>query len=82
MRDEYRIKRVTKVSADTIEELATKLEGVDPKAFVEEIKRYNAAIKADVPFNPNVKDGRGTEGLEIPKSNCANLIYEQTFEAY
>ena len=30
LRDEYRIKRVSKVSANTIEEFAHKLEGVDP----------------------------------------------------
>ena len=33
LRDEYRIKRVTKQSANTIEELANKLEGVDPQGF-------------------------------------------------
>lgn len=82
LRDEYRIKRVTKVSANTIEELATKLEGVDPKAFVEEIKAYNAAVKRDVPFNPNVKDARGTEGLAVNKTNWANTIEEAPFEAY
>jgi tricarballylate dehydrogenase len=82
LRDEYRIKQVTKVSAPTLEELATKLEGVDPKAFLDEIKRYNAAVRKDVTFNPNVKDGRGTEGLDIPKSNWANTIDEGPFEAY
>ena len=82
LRDEYRIKQVTKVSAPTLEELATKLEGVDPRAFLEEIKRYNAAVRKDVTFNPNVKDGRGTEGLDIPKSNWANTIDEGPFEAY
>ncbi|MGA2412062.1 MAG: FAD-dependent tricarballylate dehydrogenase TcuA, partial [Candidatus Binataceae bacterium] len=37
LRDEYRIKRVTKVSATTLEELASKLEDVDAAAFLEEI---------------------------------------------
>ena len=82
LRDEYRIKRVTKVTANSIEELATKLEGVDPKAFVEEIKAYNAAVKRDVAFNPNVKDGRGTTGLAVNKTNWANTIEEGPFEAY
>ena len=36
----------------------------------------------DVPFDPNVKDGRGTAGLAIPKSNWANTIDEPPFEAY
>lgn len=82
LRDEYRIKRVTKVSANTIEELAAKLEGVDPQAFLDEIRKYNAAVTKDVPFNANVKDGRRTEGLDIPKSNWANTIDEGPFEAY
>jgi tricarballylate dehydrogenase len=38
LRAEYRIKRVSKVSANTIEEFASKLEGVDPVAFLDEIK--------------------------------------------
>jgi tricarballylate dehydrogenase len=82
LRDEYRIKQVTKVSADTIEGLADKLEGVDRDAFLQEIYRYNAAVKRDVPFNANVKDGRSTKGLDVPKSNWANTIDEPPFEAY
>ena len=82
LRDEYRIKRVTKQSANTIEELANKLEGVDPQGFLDEIKTYNAAVKKDVPFNPNVKDGRCTVGLPVNKSNWANTIDEPPFEAY
>lgn len=82
LRDEYRIKRVTKVSAPTLEELATKLEGVDPRAFLEEIRAYNAAVRTDIPFDANVKDGRCTEGLATPKSNWANTIDEGPFEAY
>ena len=82
LRDEYRIKQVTKVKADTLEELALKLEGVDPQAFLEEIRAYNAAVRQDVPFNPNIKDGRSTQGLAIDKSNWANTIEDGPFEAY
>src|SRR4051812_24784572 len=82
LRDEYRIKRVTKVTAETLEELAGKLEGVDRDAFLDEIKRYNAAVQKDVPYNPNIKDGRGTNGLPVNKSNWANTIEEPPFEAY
>src|SRR3546814_4082338 len=28
----------------------------------------------DVPFNPTVKDGRCTAGLDVPKSNWANVL--------
>ena len=82
LRDEYRIKRVSKVTANTLEELISKLEGVDPTGALAEIKAYNAAVRKNVAFNPNVKDGRGTEGLEVPKSNWANTIDEAPFEAY
>jgi tricarballylate dehydrogenase len=82
LRDEYRIKRVTKVSADTLEALATKLEGVDAAAFLAEVRAYNAAVRVDVPFDPNVKDGRGTDGLALPKSNWANRLDAPPFEAY
>jgi tricarballylate dehydrogenase len=82
LRDEYRIRQVTKVRADTLEELAGKLEGVDAAAFLEEVRAYNAAVRQDIPFNPNVKDGRGTAGLAVPKSNWANTIGQAPFEAY
>lgn len=82
LRDEYRIRRVTKVSADTLEELVKKLEGVDPKRCLEELKAYNAAVMSDVPFNPAVKDGRGTKGLKVPKSNWANVLDTPPYEAY
>lgn len=82
LRDEYRIRRVTKVTAETIEELARKLEGVNAAAFLEEVKRYNAAVRTDIPYNPSIKDGRCTEGLEVPKSNWANRIDQGPFEAY
>jgi len=82
LRDEYRIKQVTKVTANTIEELAQKLEGVNPEAFVAEIAAYNEAVRKDIEFNPNVKDGRRTEGLAVNKTNWANTIEEGPFEAY
>src|SRR6202030_2363976 len=56
LRDEYRIKRVSKVSANTLEELAGKLEDVDAAGFLEEVRTYNAAVEAQPSFNPNVKD--------------------------
>ncbi|HEY8532350.1 MAG TPA: FAD-dependent tricarballylate dehydrogenase TcuA [Micromonospora sp.] len=82
LRDEYRIRQVTKVTANTLEELATKLDGVDPEGFLKEIAEYNAAVDTSIPFNPNIKDGRCTRGLRINKSNWANRIDEPPFEAY
>ena len=82
LRDEYRIRRVTKVTANTIEDLAPKLEGVDPDQFVKTVKEYNAAVQTDVKFNPAVLDGRGTTGLDVPKTNWANTLDEPPYEAY
>jgi tricarballylate dehydrogenase len=82
LRDEYRIKQVTKVRADTLEELVKKMEGVNPDAALREIRGYNKAVKKDIPFNMAIKDGRCTEGLKINKSNWANTIEDPPFEAY
>ena len=82
LRPEYRVKQVTKVSANTLEELAQKLEGVDPEAFLKTAREFNAAVRTDVPFDHLVKDGRGTQGIEPPKSNWANPLDTPPFEAY
>jgi tricarballylate dehydrogenase len=82
LRDEYRIKQVTKVTAGSLEELAAKLEDVNHDNALAELRAYNAAVRQDIPFNPNVKDGRGTRGLAIPKSNWANTLDTPPFEAY
>jgi tricarballylate dehydrogenase len=82
LRDEYRIKQVTKVTADTLEELCAKLEDVDGPAALATLTAYNAAVRTDIAFDPNVKDGRRTEGLTIPKSNWANTLDKPPFEAY
>jgi tricarballylate dehydrogenase len=82
LRDEYRIRQVTKVTADSIEELASRLDGVDPAAATATIREYNEAVRAGIPFNPNLKDGRGTSGLAVDKTNWANTIDTPPFEAY
>lgn len=82
LRDEYRIKQVTRVRADSLAELAGKLDGVSAEGFLREIAEYNAAVDQNVPFDPNVKDGRGTLGLAINKSNWANTIDTPPYEAY
>ena len=82
LRDEYRIRQVTKITANTLEELASKLEDVNATKALESIRAYNAAIRTDIAFDPNVKDGRCTEGLAVPKSNWANVLDTPPYEAY
>src|SRR5437868_14248188 len=82
LHEEYRSKGTTKVQANTLEELVARMEDVEPHAFLESVREYNAAIKRDVPFNPNIKDGRATTGLAIEKSNWANPLEKPPYVAY
>ncbi|MBI3068160.1 MAG: FAD-dependent tricarballylate dehydrogenase TcuA, partial [Betaproteobacteria bacterium] len=82
LRDEYRIKQVTKAKADTLKELVSRLEGVDAKRCLQTIEEYNRSIRTDIAFNPTIKDGRCTAGLAVPKSNWANPLDTPPFEAY
>ena len=82
LRDEYRIREVTKVQADDLETLAARMEGVDGEALLATIEQFNQAVDVETPFDPTVKDGRGTPGLAIPKSNWANRLDTPPYEAY
>jgi tricarballylate dehydrogenase len=80
--DEYRTRSVTKVQANTLEELVQMLDDVDPKECLKTIHEFNTSINAGVAFDPNIKDGRGTIGLAVPKSNWALSIDSPPFQAY
>ena len=82
LRDEYRIKQMTKVSANTLEDLVKKLDDVNSVIALKTINNYNHATNKNTLFNPNIKDNLRTEGLNIPKSNWATTINEPPFEAY
>ncbi len=82
LRSEYRIKFVTKATANTLEELAPRLEGVNAESFLKTVREYNAAVRADVAFEHTVKDGKCTVGIDPPKSNWAQPLDTPPFEAY
>ena len=82
LRPEYRSKHVTKVKANSIEELADKLDDVNRDGLLKTIREFNAAVKRDMPFNPNVKDGRAATGLAVPRANWAMPLENPPFEAY
>jgi tricarballylate dehydrogenase len=82
LRDEYRIRQVTKVTAERIEDLAARIDNMNAQAMIATIARYNDAVDETVPFDPSVKDGRTTRGLEINKTNWANRLDTPPFEAY
>lgn len=81
LRDEYRIRQVTKVEADSYEGLAEGLE-ISPSALSATIEAYNAACRRPDDYNPSVLDGVGTTGISPPKSNWALPINEPPYVAY
>ena len=82
LRDEYRTRNVTKVRADTLEELADKLEEIDKAQFLATVAEFNASVREDAAFDPNIKDGRSAASNGVPRSNWANRIDTPPFEAY
>lgn len=82
MRDEYKTRGATKITANTLEELADKMPDVHSAQMLATIKEYNDACQLNADFDPNGKDGRTTKGLEVEKTNWANTISEPPFEAY
>jgi tricarballylate dehydrogenase len=82
LRDEYKIPEVTKVKSDTLKGLADQMDGMDVDRFVSTIEEYNAAVEDSVTFDPTLKDGRRTKGLQVDKTNWANTIADPPFEAY
>ncbi len=83
VRDEYRIREVTKAASDTIEGLAEQLD-IDVDGLKAEIEKYNAACRADAleNYNPSILDGVGTTGLKVPKSNWALPIDKPPYHGY
>ena len=69
LRDEYRIREITKAEANTIEELADAL-GIDVGGLKHTVKQFNDACQSG-DYNPAILDGVKTEGIEPPKSNWA-----------
>ena len=80
LRDEYRIREVTKAETSTIEQLARKLE-TNVDGLCRAVREFNAAVQpAD--FNPAVLDGKGTDGITPPKSNWALPLDSPPFVGY
>ena len=69
LRDEYRIREITKAEGETIAQLAEGL-GIDTAGLERTVEQYNAAC-GEGEFNPAVLDGLATTGIEPPKSNWA-----------
>jgi tricarballylate dehydrogenase len=78
----YRDERSTRATADTLEGLAKQMPGINQGRFIATVAEYNRAVRTDVPFDAATKDGRGTSGLTVNKSNWAQTLDTPPYEAY
>ena len=83
LRDEYRIKQVTKRVGNTLEELVAKLDDTNQEQALKEIQAYNAAVQTDIAVQSQ-RQGRtrARKGWQFNKSNWANTLDTPPFEAY
>jgi tricarballylate dehydrogenase len=80
---EYKFHDAHFVQSDTLDGLITQLDGIDNKATGRAtISEFNAAVNDSTPFDPTIKDGKGTHGLALPKSNWAQKFDTPPFKAY
>lgn len=80
----YKNPEAARVQADTLESLFARLaeHGLDAERALQSVEEYNAAVDQTIEFNPYVKDGRGTRGLPIDKSNWSQTITDGPFLAF
>ncbi len=67
--------------AGSIKGLATRL-GLDSAALLATVDGFNAACSMDGPFDPAVRDGRRTRGLDIDKTNWARPLNTPPYYGY
>ena len=77
---DYEAPGATRVDADTLAELAEGL-GIDAARLERTVAEFNAAIRPG-DFDPTIKDGKRTEGIEPPKSNWALPVEQPPFTAF
>ena len=78
--EEYESPGVSEHVAASIPELAARC-GIDPDGLEATVAEFNTAVRRDVAFDPNVRDGRSA-AVDPPKSNWANPIETPPFYAY
>jgi len=68
--------------AQTIGDLASKVEGINSDKLKETISSFNAACDPATQIDPSKLDGNCTKGLQIPKTNWAQRLDTPPFRAY
>lgn len=77
---DYEMPGVSVYEADTMEELAAKLD-LNQEAFLKTVQDYNENINEDATYDPNVLDGRYADVIPR-KSNWAKALDKGPFYAY
>ena len=80
--EEYRFWDASFITADTIKELVSKMDGIDKATTLETIHSYNEAVDESNKFDPSILDGKKTVGLHLDKTNWANKLDTPPFKAY
>lgn len=80
LRKEYNLEEATVYQADTLEELA-ELIPVEKEQFLKTIHEYNDAVQVG-DYNPSVKDGKSTSGINPEKTNWALRAEKGPFYAF
>ncbi len=80
LRKEYDLEEATFFQADCLEDIVEQLP-LDKVEFLKTVEEYNEAVQTGN-YNPTVKDGKGTEGINPPKTNWALPIKEGPFYAF
>ena len=84
VRDEYRIREVTRATGETIADLAQALD-IDVEGLEKTVAEFNASCQPNAferEYNPSILDGVATKGLAVPKSNWALPIDQGPFHGY
>lgn len=79
-RVDYETATTSRFEAQSIEGLAEAM-GIIPDALGKTVRAYNAAIRPGE-FNPSIKDGKRTVGIEPPKSNWAQPLSKPPFTGF
>jgi len=70
------------IVADTVKELLAQLDIDDREQALRSVEEYNAAPRANRPFDPTRKDGHATRGLSVDKTNWAVRLDAPPYCAY
>ena len=82
MRDEYKLRGATKVTADTLEDLATRMQDVDKAQFLKTVARVQCGDHARRAVQSQRQGRARTVGLESTRRTGRRPSRQPPFEAY